>query len=142
MTFLLDVNVLIALVDADHVSHQAAHDWFGREGRRSWATCPLTENGLVRIVGHPKYQDGAASPAQVLHILARLTELDGHVRWPDDVSLTDPGLFVAERLLTPSQVTDTYLLGLAVRHGGRLATLDRRLSPLAVIGGAEALVVI
>lgn len=142
MTFLLDVNVLIALVDTDHVSHQAAHDWFGREGRRSWATCPLTENGLVRIVSHPKYQDGGASPAQVLGILTRLTELEGHVRWPDDVSLTDPGLFVAARLLTPAQVTDTYLLGLAVRHGGRLATLDRRLSPLAVVGGAAALLVI
>lgn len=142
MTFLLDVNVLIALVDADHVSHQAAHDWFGREGKRSWATCPLTENGLVRIVGNPKYQGGGAAPAQVVRILTGLTELEGHVRWPDDVSLTDPGLFVAERVLTPAQVTDTYLLGLAVRHGGRLATLDRRLSPLAVIGGEEALLVI
>lgn len=142
MTFLLDVNVLIALVDADHVSHQAAHDWFGREGKRSWATCPLTENGLVRSVGNPKYQGGGAAPAQVLRILTGLTELEGHVRWPDDVSLTDPGLFVAERVLTPAQVTDTYLLGLAVRHGGRLATLDRRLSPLAVIGGEEALLVI
>jgi toxin-antitoxin system PIN domain toxin len=142
VTFLLDVNVLIALVDADHVSHQAAHDWFGREGKRSWATCPLTENGLVRSVGNPKYQGGGAAPAQVLRILTGLTELEGHVRWPDDVSLTDPGLFVAERVLTPAQVTDTYLLGLAVRHGGRLATLDRRLSPLAVIGGEEALLVI
>ena len=142
MTFLLDVNVLIALVDADHVSHQVAPDWFGREGKRSWATCPLTENGLVRIVGNPKYPNGDASPAQVLGILSRLTEMDGHERWPDDVSLTDPDLFVAQRLLRPAQVTDTYLLGLAVRHGGRLATLDRRLSPLAVIGGDEALLVI
>ena len=142
MTFLLDVNVLIALVDTDHVHHAPAHDWFAREGQQDWASCPITENGLVRIVGNPKYRNSDRSPGAIVDVLSRMTDLDGHVRWPDDVSLTDSSLFIAERLRTPAQVTDTYLLGLAVRHGGRLATLDRRLSPLSVIGGEQALHII
>lgn len=142
MIFLLDVNVLIALIDTDHVNHAIAHEWFEREGRHGWATCPITENGLVRIVGNPKYRNTDRSPGDIVDTLARMTELDGHVRWPDDVSFTDSSLFIAERLRTPAQVTDAYLLGLAVRRRGKLATLDRRLSPLPVIGGAEALHVI
>lgn len=142
MTFLLDVNVLIALVDTDHVHHIVAHDWFAREGRQDWASCPITENGLARILGNPKYRNSDRSPGEVVDILARMTERDGHVRWPDDVSFTDSSLFIAERLRTLAQVTDAYLLGLAVRHGGKLATLDRRLSALPVIGGAEALHII
>ncbi|MDO8297111.1 MAG: PIN domain-containing protein [Caulobacter sp.] len=142
MTFLLDVNVLIALVDTDHVHHTVAHDWFSREGRQDWASCPITENGLVRIVGNPKYRNSDRSPGAIVDILARMTKLDGHVRWADDVSLTDSSLFIVERLRTPAQVTDAYLLGLAVRHGGKLATLDRRLSALPVIGGDQALHVI
>lgn len=142
MTFLLDVNVLIALVDTDHVHHAPAHDWFAREGQQDWASCPITENGLVRIVGNPKYRNSDRSPGAIVDVLSRMTDLDGHVRWPDDVSLTDSSLFIAERLRTPAQVTDTYLLGLAVRHGGKLATLDRRLSPLSVIGGEQALHII
>jgi toxin-antitoxin system PIN domain toxin len=142
VTFLLDVNVLIALVDTDHVHHTLAHDWFEREGRKDWATCPITENGLVRIVGNPKYRNSDRSPGAIVDTLARMTELDGHVRWPDDVSLTDSSLFIVERLRTPAHVTDAYLLGLAVRHCGKLATLDRRLSALPVIGGDQALHVI
>lgn len=142
MIFLLDVNVLIALVDANHVNHAVAHDWFEQEGRNGWASCPITENGLVRIVGSPKYRNANRSPGDIVDILSRMMDLEGHVRWSDDVSLTDGSLFVAERLRTSAQVTDAYLLGLAVRHEGKLATLDRRLSPLPVIGGAEALHVI
>lgn len=142
MTYLLDVNVLVALVDPDHVNHSVAHDWFERESRKGWATCPITENGLVRIVGNPKYRNSDRSPGAIVDILSRMMELDGHVRWPDDVSLADSRLFIAERLLMPAQVTNVYLLGLAVRHGGKLATLDRRLSPLPVIGGAQALHII
>lgn len=142
MIYLLDVNVLIALVDTDHVNHSVAHVWFEREGRQGWATCPITENGLVRIVGNPKYRNSDRSPGAIVDILFRMTELGGHTRWSDDVSFTDSSLFVPERLLTPAQVTDAYLLGLAVRHGGKLATLDRRLSPLPVIGGDQALHVI
>ena len=139
MTFLLDVNVLIALIDPTHVGHDAAHLWFAATGAASWATCPLTENGVLRIAGHPKYPNSAGSPAAVAPIVLRLRELPGHVLWPDDLSLMQSDLVDASRITTPTQVTDTYLLALAVANTGQLATFDRRLSPNAVRRGTAAL---
>ena len=142
MTVLLDVNVLIALVDGQHINHDAAHDWFGSNAQHGWRTCPLTENGLVRVISHSKYPNGVISPAVGLDLLRRLTDLPGHGFWPDDISLGDPGLFDTQHLLTSSQITDAYLLGLAVRNGGRLATFDRRLSSSPVHDGLKALMVL
>lgn len=139
MTFLLDVNVLIALVDPAHVGHDAAHRWFEEEGHRAWATCPLTENGVMRIVGHARYPGTPGSPAAIAPIVAQLRTLPGHVFWPDDISLVGTEHVDAAQILTSAQVTDSYLLALAVAHGGRLATFDRRLSPKAVNGGKAAL---
>lgn len=142
MTFLLDVNVVIALIDPSHVSHDAAHRWFQAEGQASWATCPLTENGVIRIVGHPRYPNTPGSPAAVAAIAAQLRSLSGHVFWPDDISLVASDHLDTAQVLTSTQVTDSYLLALAVRHGGRLATMDRRLSTRAVRGGKAALRII
>jgi len=142
VTFLLDVNVLIALIDPTHVGHNAAHSWFEVEGHPAWATCPLTENGVVRIVGHPKYPNTPGSPAAVAMIVARLKTLPGHAFWPDDISLLQASHVDAEQILTSGQVTDTYLLALAVSRNGYLATLDRRLSAKPVRGGKAALRVI
>ena len=139
MTFLLDVNVLIALIDSSHVSHRLAHDWFVREQRRSWATCPITENGLVRIIANPKYPNALPTAADAMALLAQLVSVAGHVFWPDDISLRDADRFSAARMLIAGQVTDSYLLALAVSKGGRLATLDRRLSGVAVNKGARSL---
>jgi toxin-antitoxin system PIN domain toxin len=140
--FLLDVNVLVALLDPLHTQHDAAHAWIGAEGHRHWATCPLTENAVPRIVGHPRYPNSPGSPAPVLAALATMCTLPGHEFWPDDVSLRDPGPFDGARLLDSGQVTDSYLLGLAVAHAGRLVTFDRRLVADAVRGGREALLVL
>ncbi len=142
MTFLLDVNVLIALIDPTHVGHDAAHRWFAATGAASWATCPMTENGVIRIVGHPKYPNSAGSPAAVAPIVIRLCALPGHVFWQDDLSLMDTAIIDVARITTPAQVTDTYLLALAVAKRGRLATFDRRLSPNAVSRGKAALHII
>lgn len=142
MTFLLDVNVLIALIDPGHVAHDAAHDWFGREGNQSWATCPLTENGVVRIVGNPRYPNSPGSPAVAAEILSAMRTLDGHVFWPDDISLFNSVDVDPARILTSAQVTDTYLLALAKSKGGMLATFDRRLSAAAIRNGKSALHVI
>jgi toxin-antitoxin system PIN domain toxin len=142
VTFLLDVNVLIALIDPTHIGHDAAHHWFAETGAGSWATCPLTENGVMRIVGHPKYPNSAGSPAAVAPILVALRTLPGHVFWGDDISLLDPGAVDAGQIATAGQVTDTYLLALAATRGGELATFDRKLSVKAVRNGKAALHVI
>lgn len=139
MIALLDVSVLIALIDPAHTQHLAAHDWFAREHSTGWATCPLTENGALRIVSHPKYSNSAGAPHLVLPALHSLIGQPGHIFWPDDLSLLNDPLIDPSRLLTSSQLTDTYLLALAVAKGGRLATFDRRLSPDAVAGGRKAL---
>lgn len=138
MSYLLDVNVLIALVDRYHEHHNAAHRWL--EGSQdSWATCAITENGLVRIVANSRYPNSTNSPAVVVEMLAELKFLPRYEFWPEAVSILDPRFFRPNRLLSSRQITDTYLLGLAVRYGGYLATFDRRINTDAVIGGAEAL---
>lgn len=133
---LLDVNVLIALFDPDHVHHEPAHHWFEDQRRAGWATCPLTENGLLRVLAHPAYSPAASPPAIILESLRVFCASGGHTFWPDDISLRDPGLFLAGAPPSHRQVTDLYLLGLAVKHGGRLATFDRAI-PLGKVRGAE-----
>jgi toxin-antitoxin system PIN domain toxin len=140
--FLPDVNVLIALIDPAHVHHDAAHDWFATQGRQAWATCPLTENGVVRIVGHARYANSPGTPAAVAQLMARLCALPGHVFWPDDISLLDARKLDVERLLSSGQVTDSYLLALACANDGQLASFDRRLVTDAVRGGAQSLYLI
>ncbi len=139
MTYLLDVNILIALLDQDHVYHDRADRWFADKAKSGWATCPLTENGAVRILGHPRYPKGPGTPAAAAELLGGLLHVDGHSFWSDDISLFDPRHVRSEALASPGQVTDTYLLALAASRGGRLATLDRRLSAAAVAAGGEAL---
>ena len=142
MTFLLDVNVLIALIDSAHVHHEMAHRWFAREGAASWATCPLTENGALRVMGGARYPRSRGGPAAVAPSLLSLRSLKGHRFWPDDISLLASQVVDPARLLISAQVTDTYLLALACSKGGRLATLDRRLITAAVRGGVSGLCLI
>lgn len=136
--FLLDVNVLIALIDPGHVRHDAAHEWFASTGKKAWATCPLTENGVLRIVGHPKYPNSPGTPANVAVLMTVLRALPGHEFWPDDLSLFDRQWLHIDRLLDSAQVTDSYLLALASAHNGKLATFDRRLVTGAVVHGSKA----
>jgi toxin-antitoxin system PIN domain toxin len=142
VTYLLDVNLLIALIDPTHIGHDAAHNWFGSIGSVSWATCPITENGVIRIVGHPKYPNSMGSPAAAAPIVARLRALPGHSFWQDDLSLVGSDLIDVDKIATPNQVTDTYLLALAIANDGQLATFDRRLSTRAVRGGKAGLHVV
>jgi toxin-antitoxin system PIN domain toxin len=136
--YLLDVNVLIALIDPAHVQHDRAHDWFAAHGQRAWATCPLTQNGVLRVVGNSRYPNSPGTPASVAEQMAVFLSLEGHEFWPDDVTLLDSARVDTTRLLDSSQVTDSYLLALARAHGGQLATFDRRLVTSAVINGQEA----
>jgi toxin-antitoxin system PIN domain toxin len=138
-SYLLDVNVLIALIDPAHVQHDRAHEWFAASGKQAWATCPLTENGVLRIVGSARYPNSPGTPAAVAELFAELCALPGHEFWPDGITLMDSQRIDSARLLDSGQVTDTYLLALAAAHRGKLATFDRHLVTDAVIGGAEAL---
>jgi toxin-antitoxin system PIN domain toxin len=137
--FLLDVNVLIALIDPAHIQHDRAHAWFAKSGKKAWASCPLTENGVLRIVGHSRYPNSPGTPAAVAVLMASFLSLPGHEFWRDDVSLFDTGLVHGDRLLISGQVTDSYLLALAAAHGGQLATFDRNLVTDAVVNGSSSL---
>jgi hypothetical protein len=139
MTYLLDVNVLIALIDPLHIEHNRAHEWFDVIGRHSWATSPMTENGVLRVLGNPRYGNSPGSPAVVAQMLQEFLALSGHTFWPDDISALDPSRLDATHLLTVGQIADSYLLALAIAHQGRLATFDRRLIPDSVHGGLSGL---
>ena len=139
---LLDVNVLLALCDAGHVHHEAAHRWFAKNSSSGWATCPLTENAFIRIAGQPSYPNSPGSPHAAAMILREFCLDLGHVFWPDSLSLLDSHIFNLQKMVAPNQGTDIYLLGLAVARKGKLATFDRRIPAAAVRAGEEALEII
>ena len=131
---LLDVNVLVALFDPDHVHHDAAHVWFASNRSAGWATCPLTENGLVRILSNATYASVPETPAGMVRRLRAFCASGQHVFWADEISLRDRCLFREALPVTHRQVTDIYLLGLARHKDGRLATFDRHIPAGAVVG--------
>ncbi len=123
MRALLDVNVLIALLDADHVLHGRAMNWFADNARSGWASCPITQNGCIRVMAHPGYPN----PLPVRAVMERLYEASAsplHDFWADDVSLLDPEIADCGRIHGPRQLTDVYLLALAVAHRGQFVTFD------------------
>jgi len=134
MRALLDVNVLIALLDAAHVHHRVARTWLESNIEAGWASCPLTQNGCIRIMSQPGYP-GAQAPGAVAARLAEAAATRWHEFWPDDLNSLDAGVLDWSHVLGSRQLTDAYLLALAVRHGGRLATMDRAV-PLASVPGA------
>ena len=136
---LLDVNVLIALVDPQHVHHEPSHRWFQHHGGHGWATCPLTQNALLQILGNPRYPNSPGGPVVVMPLLQELLAHPTHVFWPDALSWDAAGVFETEALLHHGQITDAYLLGLAFHHQGTLVSFDKRLSTRAVRGGEEVL---
>ena len=126
MRALLDVNVVIALLDPDHAFHERAHDWWTAQIKLGWASCPVTENGVVRIMSNPGYsQKTRFAPGDLISRLQKFAEQTNHEFWPDDISLRDATVFATERIHSSRQLTDLYLLALAVKRGGRLATFDK-----------------
>jgi toxin-antitoxin system PIN domain toxin len=132
---LLDVNMLVAQSDPEHIHHDRALAWWGDHQGEGWASCPLTQNGFVRVISGPGYRNPrrlADATAQ----LRALLHLPSHTFWPDDISLVDTAMFNHDHILGPNQITDAYLLALAVKNGGRLVSLDSAV-PLRAVRGAE-----
>ena len=137
MRALLDVNVLIALHDRDHVHHERAAKWLESNIKHGWASCPLTQNGCLRVMS----QAGYSSPqplAGLVTMLQRSTETKFHELWGDDISILDAARFNHSHIHSPRQLTDLYLLGLAVKNKGRLASFDQRIPLSAVVGATTA----
>lgn len=130
MTFLLDLNLLLALAWPSHVHHGPAHAWFEREGSPGWATCPVTQLGFVRLSSNPAFTSDAVSPLEALSLLQRITAMDSHEFWSDDVDCVSDAFSAGIQITGHRQVTDAYLLSLARARSGCLATLDRRMSGL------------
>ncbi len=135
MIALLDVSVLVALFDAGHMAHEPTHDWFTDNRALGWASCPITENGLIRVLGTPAYPAGLTPVPEITARLDALCAATDHQFWPDDVSLRNHARFNVSAVRGYRQLTDVYLLGLAVQRGGRFVTLDQRV-PLAAVRGA------
>jgi toxin-antitoxin system PIN domain toxin len=133
MRSLLDVNVLIALLDPDHTLHEPALSWFAAHARAGWASCPLTQNGCVRIMSNPAYPNALPAEA-VIRRLAEACRSAVHEFWPDDLSLLDTRVANPGRILSSRQITDLYLLGLAVAHKGRLVSFDKSMALEAIVG--------
>ena len=136
MVALLDVNVLLALAWPNHVHHRAAHLWFRARSEGGWATCSIVELGFVRVSSNARAIPAAVSPQNAMALLRRITALPHHHFWPDDLRIAESPHVARASIVGHQQVTDAHLVGLAIRHGGCLATFDRGVGSLVP---AEAL---
>jgi toxin-antitoxin system PIN domain toxin len=127
---LLDVNVLIAMTWPTHKAHGKVQHWFSRGGHEKWASCPFTQTAFVRILSNPAFSPNALAPADALALLRSNLGHPTHQFWPDDVGLLEAVAHFEPRITGHQQVTDAYLLGLAIHKKGKLATLDRALLEL------------
>jgi toxin-antitoxin system PIN domain toxin len=138
--YLADVNVLVALTDRDHIHHGRVIRWFDRHGHRDWGVCAFTQAGFLRLMTNPKVSGYSVSDAT--EMLLRLSDRPGYRYWPitnDWVTLAAPFL---ERVFGHQQVTDAYLLGLAVKEGGVLVTMDKAVAHMAGIEHSDHVLVL
>lgn len=138
-TALLDLNILTALLWPAHEHHDAAHRWFGARRSGRWATCPLTQLGFVRIVSNPAFSRDALSPGHASALLSENLARTKHEFWPDSLSVSTAVKVIENELQGYRQLTDAYLLALAHKRGGVLATFDTGIRALAGRSRASAL---
>jgi len=136
--FLLDVNVLIALMWPTHQSHSQVEEWFSRHARQGWATCPFTQAAFVRLVSNPAFSRDAVTPQEAIALLSANLKLRYHRFWGDEISLAEAVEGFRGRLVGHRQVSDAYLLGLAIYKRGKLVTLDRSVAALLPEGSPHS----
>jgi len=138
MRALLDINVIIALFDPDHAFHERAHAWWSLNNKDGWASCPITENGVVRIMSHPGYSRKIQLAPSALITQLRIFALQSdHEFWGDMISLRDESIFVGDHIHSSRQLTDLYLLALAVSHQARLVTFDEKIVISSIRNAAQ-----
>ncbi len=144
MLVLPDVNVLVALAWPTHVHHDLVHEWIERYGDERWATCPLTQSGFVRVSSNRHVIAAAKSPGEALQALEAIIARPRHVFLADEVSIADRRWIAREKLVGYRQVTDAHLLGVAIKNGAALVTLDRNIGSLVpgTIDRKDAVIVI
>lgn len=137
-TALLDVNILIALFDIHHLHHELASTWFidWLEQGNQWATCPITQNGCLRILSLPNYQNGF-KPIDIKHHLDNAVANSSHLFIADNISLLQDELINWHAIQGAKQLTDTYLLALAKYNGAVFVSLDNRIDKQTVMGFNE-----
>ena len=136
MSDLPDVNILIALIDDEHAHHRRASDWFESNSGQGWATCPITQNGCLRIVSQPRYSN-SMSILEAMWRLHELTDTTAHDFIADDISLLTEGVIDIDEVFGHRQLTDVYLLALAVAHDLQFVTLDRGVRMETVRGASK-----
>lgn len=129
--FLLDVNVLVAMSWPAHVAHEKVQQWFSRNAREAWATCPFTQTAFVRIISNPAFSPNALTTADAFQLLGSNLKHPGHKFWPDNIGLLEATRTFQSQIAGHQQVADAYLLGLAMHCKGKLATLDKGIPALA-----------
>jgi hypothetical protein len=129
--YLLDLNALIAFGDPDHERHDAIQEWFISEGKAAWGVCPLTEAGFVRVTTNPSYRPTSHTIEQATAILADFASHPGYRYWAITDKWAELTAPFSERLFGHQQVTDAYLLGLAIKEKGVLVTFDKSIKYLA-----------
>lgn len=135
--YLLDANVLIALAWPAHEAHARVQQWFARNAKQGWATCPLTQAAFVRILSNPAFSADAVSPREALSLLGANVQHSGHQFWSDEIGLNEAVKPFADRIVGHLQIADAYLLGLVLHKNGRLATLDKTLGALLPQGSVD-----
>jgi toxin-antitoxin system PIN domain toxin len=137
--YLLDVNLLIALSWPEHGQHAPARSWFAKHSRKGWATCPLVQAGFVRIVSNPAFSPRAVTMQEAIEGLRISLQDEAHQFWPDSIAFTDAMLALERPIRDHQQVTDAYLVALAIQNRGKLATLDRKIAQIAPAGAVEVI---
>jgi uncharacterized protein len=137
--YLLDVNVLIALAWPEHRLHSVARAWFAQNSAKGWATCPFVEVAFVRIVSNPAFSARSISVAEAVDGLRMSLRDSAHQFWPDSISFLEAAQLIEDRLTGHQQITDAYLVALAMKNRGKLATLDRGILKFAPARAVEVI---